>query len=121
MKVYTKVTRGMEMKMARGRFLGTVVQCVSISPCGAGGRGLRVVGSGRGPSNGSSFEPPSPGSAGGLGAAKGAALLSVSPLIPSPALAQAGGRKGRWRRGHSYPGEGGGSNVWDVAYSQNQT
>lgn len=35
-KVYTKVTRGMEMKMARGRFLGTVVERVSIGSCGAG-------------------------------------------------------------------------------------
>ena len=33
---YTKVTRGMEMKMARGRFLGTVVEHVSIGPWGAG-------------------------------------------------------------------------------------
>lgn len=36
MKVYTKVTSGMEMKMARGRFLGATVECISVSPLGAG-------------------------------------------------------------------------------------
>lgn len=36
MKVYTKVTSGMEMKMARGRFLEVVVECVSVGPLGLG-------------------------------------------------------------------------------------
>lgn len=42
MKVYTKVTSGMEMKMARGRFLGAVAKSLSVSPLGAGGQGAGV-------------------------------------------------------------------------------
>lgn len=46
MKVYTKVTSGMEMKMARGRFLGAMVECISVRALGAGSR---AQGGGGGP------------------------------------------------------------------------
>lgn len=70
MKVYTKVTSGMEMTMARGRFLGAAVERVSISPGGWG----------RGPGDPAREQSeslsPGSGSVGGLGTGKGAALLS---------------------------------------------
>lgn len=44
MKAYIKVISGMEMKMARGRFLGVVVECVSVSFRGFRGWGLEVRG-----------------------------------------------------------------------------
>lgn len=104
MKVYTKVTSGMEMKMARGRFLGGGEGC-QCWPSGCWGR--PGAEGGRGPRKRSSFV-----SLGVSRAGKETTLLSVShaPQLPDPSLGT-----GRWEKGQT--GEGlhhtlrGGSNV----------
>lgn len=93
MKVYTKVTSGMEMTMARGRFLGAAVGrfLVSGSPRGCGETGRQRP---EDPAQ-ERFESPSPGSAVGPGTGKGHHRhLPAAPLGPS--LGTDWWRKGRW-------------------------
>lgn len=77
MKVYTKVTSGMEMTMARGRFLGAVAKCVSISPWA----GVWRMGP-RDPSEGAALSLHLLGLLGALGRVRGRTAVSLPP--PSP-------------------------------------